>query len=123
MKLFPILLAQTYLYLIIGAGALVLLALIITIIVCKKRKTKRKEFGSDFGQKVLESLGNCENIVKIKLERRRLTVEVKDLTLLKPKQMRELKLGAIITRNQIKMLIKDSPREVYKYIQQKRKGV
>ena len=123
MKLFPILLAQTYLYLIIGAGALVLLALIITIIVCKKRKAKRKEFGSDFGQKVLESLGDCENIVKIKLERRRLTVEVKDLTLLKPKQMRELKLGAIITRNQIKMLIKDSPREVYKYIQQKRKGV
>ena len=123
MKLFPILLAQTYLYLIIGAGALVLLALIITIIVCKKRKAKRKEFGSDFGQKVLESLGDCENIVKIKLERRRLTVEVKDLNLLKPKQMRELKLGAIITRNQIKMLIKDSPREVYKYIQQKRKGV
>ena len=37
--------------------------------------------------------------------------------------MRELKLGAIITRNQVKILVKDNPREVYKYIQQNRKGV
>lgn len=104
---------------IIGLVAL----LVILFYSLSKRKSKKSQAGSEFAEQMLESLGGASNVTNIKLNRRRMEIEVDDINQMNPKLMRELKLGAIITRNTIKVLVKDNPREVYKYINQKRKEV
>ena len=123
MKLLVMALSTNQIYLIIGGSIAALIILILVIYLLIKTKGKKKQAGFEFGEQVLESLGGAENITSLKLSQRRIIAEVSDTEKLIPKKMRELKLGAIITRNQVKILVKDNPREVYKYIQQNRKGV
>jgi len=123
MKLLVMALSTNQIYLIIGGSIAALIILILVIYLLIKTKGKKKQAGFEFGEQVLESLGGAENITALKLSQRRIIAEVSDTEKLIPKKMRELKLGAIITRNQVKILVKDNPREVYKYIQQNRKGV
>ena len=123
MKLLVMALSTNQIYLIIGGSITALIILILVIYLLIKTKGKKKQAGFEFGEQVLESLGGAENITSLKLSQRRIIAEVSDTEKLIPKKMRELKLGAIITRNQVKILVKDNPREVYKYIQQNRKGV
>ena len=123
MKLFVMALSTNQIYLIIGGSIAALIILILVIYLLIKTKGKKKQAGFEFGEQVLESLGGADNITSLKLSQRRIIAEVSDTEKLIPKKMRELKLGAIITRNQVKILVKDNPREVYKYIQQNRKGV
>lgn len=123
MKLLVMALSTNQIYLIIGGSIAALIILILVIYLLIKTKGKKKQAGFEFGEQVLESLGGAENITSLKLSQRRIIAEVSDTEKLFPKKMRELKLGAIITRNQVKILVKDNPREVYKYIQQNRKGV
>jgi len=122
MKLLVMALSTNQIYLIIGGSIAALIILILVIYLLIKTKGKKKQAGFEFGEQVLESLGGAENITSLKLSQRRIIAEVSDTEKLIPKKMRELKLGAIITRNQVKILVKDNPREVYKYIQQNRKG-
>ena len=123
MKLLVMALSTNQIYLIIGGSIAALIILILVIYLLIKTKGKKKQAGFEFGEQVLESLGGADNITSLKLSQRRIIAEVSDTEKLIPKKMRELKLGAIITRNQVKILVKDNPREVYKYIQQNRKGV
>src|SRR5690554_4025706 len=123
MKLLVMALSTNQIYLIIGGSITALIILILVIYLLIKTKGKKKQAGFEFGEQVLESLGGAENITSLKLSQRRIIAEVSDTEKLIPKKMRELKLGAIITRNRVKILVKDNPREVYKYIQEKRKGV
>lgn len=123
MKLLVMALSTNQIYLIIGGSIAALIILILVIYLLIKTKGKKKQAGFEFGEQVLESLGGAENITSLKLSQRRIIAEVSDTEKLIPKKMRELKLGAIITRNRVKILVKDNPREVYKYIQQNRKGV
>lgn len=123
MNLLVMALSTNQIYLIIGGSIAALIILILVIYLLIKTKGKKKQAGFEFGEQVLESLGGAENITSLKLSQRRIIAEVSDTEKLIPKKMRELKLGAIITRNQVKILVKDNPREVYKYIQQNRKGV
>lgn len=123
MKLLVMALSTNQIYLIIGGSITALIILILVIYLLIKTKGKKKQAGFEFGEQVLESLGGADNITSLKLSQRRIIAEVSDTEKLIPKKMRELKLGAIITRNQVKILVKDNPREVYKYIQQNRKGV
>lgn len=123
MKLLVMALSTNQIYLIIGGSIAALIILILVIYLLIKTKGKKKQAGFEFGEQVLGSLGGADNITSLKLSQRRIIAEVSDTEKLIPKKMRELKLGAIITRNQVKILVKDNPREVYKYIQQNRKGV
>lgn len=111
-------------YIILGViiVALVLCFLAVFIVVSNKKKRKLSS-GNEFAEKIISSLGGAENINNAKLQRRRLSVEVHDLNAIKPKEMRTLKLGAIITKNNVKMLVKDNPKEVYKHIIKRRKEV
>lgn len=112
----------THLYILIGAiaFALILIILIILIIV-KKRKKSKLDSQNEYAENIIKALGGIDNIDDIKLSRRRLNAIVSDLNLLRPKDLRNLKLGAVITKNNVKILVKDNPKEVYKYINKKRK--
>lgn len=112
----------THLYILIGAiaFALILIILIILIIV-KKRKKSKLDSQNEYAENIIKALGGIDNIDDIKLSRRRLNAIVSDLNLLRPKDLRNLKLGAVITKNNVKMLVKDNPKVVYKYINKKRK--
>ncbi|HPX72154.1 MAG TPA: hypothetical protein PLP51_04450 [Acholeplasmataceae bacterium] len=112
----------TQLYILIGAAVLafITIILIIVLIVGKRKKTKL-DTQDEFSENVINALGGIENIKEVKLSRRRLSATVHDLDLLIPRELRKLKLGAVITKNHVKMLVKDNPKETYKYIEKRRK--
>ena len=112
----------THLYILIGAIAFVLILIILIIlIIVKKRKKSKLDRQNEYADNIIKALGEIDNIDDIKLSRRRLNAIVSDLNLLRPKDLRNLNLGAVITKNNVKILVKDNPKEVYKYINKKRK--
>ncbi len=105
-------------------GLVILLAIIILIVVLIVKKTRSKsklQLQNELAENIVSALGGIENIKEASLSRRRFNVIVYDLNLLQPKEMRNLKLGAVITKNNVKMLVKDNPKEIYKYINRKKK--
>lgn len=124
MKDFIILLSGAKLYIVIAAGVLALILLIgLFIFIFHKKRSNIKTRENNLGQQIILALGGVENIDSTKINRRRIEISVNDIKLLKPAILSELKLGAIITKQTIKILVKEEPKDVYKYIEQKRKGV
>ncbi|MGI6787778.1 MAG: hypothetical protein ACOX5X_04475 [Acholeplasmataceae bacterium] len=110
-------------YIILGAAVLVVILFIVLISVTAKKNKKKKaevEIKNEYADSIIHALGGIENVKEATLSRRRFSVLVNDINLLKPREMRHLQLGAIITRNSVKMLVKDNPKEVLKYINNKR---
>ncbi|MGI6781972.1 MAG: hypothetical protein ACOX56_05605 [Acholeplasmataceae bacterium] len=107
---------------IIGLVTLLAIIILIVLLIVKKTRSKSKlQSQNELAENIISALGGIENIKETSLSRRRFNVIVYDLNLLQPKEMRNLKLGAVITKNNVKMLVKDSPKEVYKYINRKKK--
>ena len=124
MKHFIILLSGAKLYIVMAVGVLALVLFIgLFIFIFNKKKSNTKTHENNLGQEIILALGGVENIVSTKINHRRIEITVNDIKLLKPAILNELKLGAIITKQTIKILVKEEPKEVYKYIEQKRKGV
>lgn len=124
MDIFKILDVSTTQYILFGGIILGLLIVFLVLFIwASRRKRRRQELSNDFADMVLKSLGGADNIVKVKLSRRRLKVELKHVEMILPKLMRELKLGAIVSKQVVTILVKDNPKEVYEFIEIKRKEV
>ena len=109
---------EWYYYLIIGAGALVvLLALYFLLFKGKKKETKVK-IDNEFIDNLIALLGDIKNIKGVDLVNGRVKIEVNDLDLVKLDEIKELaSSGFFVTGNVIKILFKYDSELVKKSIE------
>lgn len=114
----------TYQYIVLGfAVALIVAFLVVLIIWLVKRKKQQKNEAAftEFQTKLVLALGGFTNILDARLNHSRLEVQLKNIKDINQKEILDMKLGAVVTGNTIKMFIKENAKEVYKYIKKAKK--
>ena len=109
-----------YLYIVIGSIAL--LALGITFfLLTRKKEPKDKPLALAFLNDLYNALGAKSNIKAIELVQKRLQIEVDSVKKSDQDTLKILNMPAFVTGKKITLLIKDNTKEVYKYLNEKRK--
>lgn len=99
---------------------LCLILLLIFILIHKKNRQKDKVIiNNEYLNLVSDALGGFKNIVKTEIEHKRLRVFLHDTKLLDANKLNSLKIPASIKGNEIKLLLKEEPDLVKKYIDNK----
>ena len=109
-------------YGLIAFGVLLVLGLTLYFI---KTKSKVKEIKKVLPQLNLDrlylALGQKENILNISIEHQRVKVELNDTKAIDINEIKTLNIPAFLTGKTLKLLIKENPQLVVKYIDNKRK--
>ena len=109
-----------YLYIVIGSIAL--LALGITFfLLTRKKEPQNKPLELSFLNDLYNALGAKSNIKAIELVQKRLQIEVDSVKKIDQDTLKILNMPAFVTGKKITLLIKDNTKEVYKYLNEKRK--
>lgn len=109
-------------YLYIAIGTIALFALGITFFLLTRRKNvKEKPLELSFLNDLYLALGTSLNIKTIELVQKRLQVEVQSIKKIDQEALKTLNMPAFVTGKKITLLIKDNSKEVYKYLNEKRK--
>lgn len=110
---------QTYIYIVIGIIALLVIWLIIL------NKTKSKPHIKAVDQTLLDNLylalGKKSNIKSIEIKQQRLQIEVEKVKDIDQDLLKHTNTPAFLTGKKITLLIKDNTKEVFNYLNEKRK--
>lgn len=109
-------------YLYIAIGTLALFALGITFFLLTRRKNpKEKPLEVTFLNDLYLALGTALNIKTVELVQKRIQIEVQSIKKIDQEALKTLNMPAFVTGKKITLLIKDNTKEVYKYLNEKRK--
>ncbi|NLB85089.1 MAG: hypothetical protein GX794_03120 [Acholeplasmataceae bacterium] len=110
-----------WIFLGIGIGLLIIIILA-TVIAIKhySRKNKIKKV-SELGNLILKAIGK-ENITSLKLNRQRLTINIIDADFIDKELLKKANLRAVVSKKEVKFLIKESEKQLYTFLRKERKG-
>ena len=84
---------------------IILILLLILFVLLKKKKKKKIKINQNFIDRLLNSLGNKENIININLDTNRIEFVVKDISKCNLEDIKELSnKGVLVINNRIKAL-------------------
>jgi phosphotransferase system IIB component len=112
-----------YGFIAIGIVVLVLIVFF-TIKLSKKQKNKNKQVALVSTYEALfDALGRRENILDVSIEHKRLKVKVKDIKSVKTNILKELEIPAVLTGNELKLLVKENAEEIFNFLKNNKGGL
>jgi phosphotransferase system IIB component len=88
-----------------------------------KNLVSKNQFDESFSIELLHSLGSIINLKSVSIEHKRLKVIVKDLKKVNANSLTKMNAPAILKGQEITILVKNHPNQVYQYLNDKIKGV
>lgn len=99
---------------VVGIGLIIATVLIVHFILKKKRSKELSEEITTLAQNLFSYLGGKDNIAKLDLTTSRLEVTFRDIDKLNKTEISNLRLGATIANDIIKISLKENSRAIYK---------
>lgn len=98
----------------------VIMVIIIVFLITKKKNSKsvEKRISKEELERIVNAIG-IDNILELSIEQQRLRLVLKDIKKVNAKELTELKIPAFLKGNELKLLIKNNSKEVYKYLEEK----
>lgn len=112
---------NTQIYYIIGAAVLLIILLVIFLLVKTNKKPKEQALDQEYLDTLLRALGNNKNLLKVSIENKRIRLILKDVKAVDAKALQNLEIPAFLKSNELKILIKDRPKDVYQYLAERSK--
>lgn len=106
----------------IGIGIVVIFIITMAIVIKRYKKKSKMKKVAELGNLILKAIGK-ENIKNIKLSQQRLTINIIDADFIDKDLLKKANLRAVVSKNEVKFLIKESPKELYSFLRKERKGV
>ena len=109
---------------IIVAAIVIVIILIIALITAIIRNKSLKQSNKvvvdyTYLNNLLKALGDSNNILDVSIENKRIRLMLKDIKLVDATQLKALDIPAFLKGKELKILIKDSPNEVYKFLDER----
>jgi phosphotransferase system IIB component len=108
-------------YILIAVGVILFLTLIFIILKLTRKKGNIIPVDETFLNNIYLSLGKKENIKSLDLKQQRLQVEVANIKNIDQVLLKETNTPAFLTGKKITLLIKNNTKEVFNYLNEKRK--
>lgn len=100
---------------------LLLIFLFVTLIKRPHKKEKKVTLDPEFVTQLLLALGGPDNILAVEIHHQRLHVTLKNAKTIVASLLKSLDIPAVLTQNQIKLLLKHNIESVYQFLSEIRK--
>jgi phosphotransferase system IIB component len=110
---------QTYIF--IAIGVILILSLIFIVLKLTRKKGNIIPVDQTFLGNLYAALGKKENIKSIDMKQQRLQIEVSNIKAINQDLLKESNTPAFLTGRKITLLIKDNTKQVFNYLNEKRK--
>ncbi len=110
---------QTYIF--IAVGIILLLSLIFIFLKLTRKKGNIIPVDETFLSNIYMALGKKQNIKSLEMKQQRLQIEVANIKDIDQVLLKETNTPAFLTGKKITLLIKNNTKEVFNYLNEKRK--
>lgn len=110
---------QTYIF--IALGVIALFSLIFIFLKLTRKKDNILPVDNIFLANLYQALGKKENIKSIDMKQQRLQIEVANMKEIDQALLKETNTPAFVTGKKITLLIKNNTKQVFNYLNEKRK--
>ncbi|BCR36046.1 hypothetical protein [Mariniplasma anaerobium] len=110
---------QTYIF--IALGIIALFSLIFIVLKLTRKKGNILPVDNLFLNNIYKALGMKENIKSIDIKQQRLQIEVANMKAIDQELLKQTNTPAFVTGKKITLLIKNNTKQVFNYLNEKRK--
>ncbi len=108
-------------YIFVAIGVVVVLSILFIILLLRRKNGSKKLLDQTFLSNLYQALGTKDNILAIDMKQQRLQIEVANIKAIDQDLLKQANTPAFMTGKKITLLIKDNTKEVFNYLNEKRK--
>lgn len=105
----------------VGLGVIALFSILFIIIMLTRKKSTVNSIDQSFLSNLYLALGTKDNIKAIDMKQQRLQIEVASVKEIDQELLKQTNTPAFVTGKKITLLIKNNTKEVFNYLNEKRK--
>lgn len=113
--------ANVKIYFYVGLGVIALFSILFIIIMLSRKKGLSIPVDQTFLATLYQALGTKDNIKAIDMKQQRLQIEVASVKAIDQGLLKQTNTPAFVTGKKITLLIKHNEKEVFNYLNEKRK--